>query len=54
MAASAIAAMSGAGQAISCDMGGTSFDVSDVKDQAPSRITRGELMGIWTALPRVE
>src|SRR5437763_15768551 len=35
-------------------MGGTSFDVSDIAGTAPSRITRGELMGIWTALPRVD
>jgi N-methylhydantoinase A len=54
MAAASVAAQSGASQAISCDMGGTSFDVSDIRDETPSRITRGELMGIWTALPRVD
>ena len=54
MAAAAVAGWSGAKQVISCDMGGTSFDVSDIKDQSPSRIARGALMGIWTALPRVD
>jgi len=54
MAAAAVAAQAGATQAISCDMGGTSFDVSDIAGGTPSRITRGELMGIWTALPRVD
>ena len=54
MAAASAAAQAGAGHAISCDMGGTSFDVSDIAGASPSRITRGELMGIWTALPRVD
>jgi N-methylhydantoinase A len=54
MAAAAVAARSGARRVISCDMGGTSFDVSDINDESPSRVTRGELMGIWTALPRVD
>ncbi len=54
MAAAAVASEAGAAQAISCDMGGTSFDVSDIAGTDPSRITRGELMGIWTALPRVD
>ncbi len=54
MAAAAVAADSGASGVISCDMGGTSFDVSDIREQSPSRVTRGELMGIWTALPRVD
>lgn len=54
MAAAAVALRSGAGQAISCDMGGTSFDVSDLRGESPARVTRGELMGVWTALPRVD
>ncbi|MDG2003627.1 MAG: hydantoinase/oxoprolinase family protein, partial [Novosphingobium sp.] len=54
MAAASTAAQAGASHAISCDMGGTSFDVSDVANETPSRVTRGELMGIWTALPRVD
>lgn len=53
-AAAALAAGAGAERAISCDMGGTSFDVSDIRSGTPSRVTRGELMGIWTALPRVD
>ena len=53
-AAAAYAARSGASQCITCDMGGTSFDVSDVQDGVPSRVNRGDLMGIWTALPRVD
>jgi N-methylhydantoinase A len=54
MAAAATAIQSGAARAISCDMGGTSFDVSDMAGETPSRVTRGELMGVWTALPRVD
>jgi N-methylhydantoinase A len=54
MAAAATAFQSGAARAISCDMGGTSFDVSDMAGETPSRVTRGELMGVWTALPRVD
>jgi N-methylhydantoinase A len=54
MAAATAATRSGAARAISCDMGGTSFDVSDMAGEIPSRVTRGELMGIWTALPRVD
>lgn len=54
VAAGAVAAQAGAMRSIGCDMGGTSFDVCDIAGTAPSRITRGELMGIWTALPRVD
>ena len=54
MAAAAVAARSGARRVISCDMGGTSFDVSDINEGVPARVTRGELMGIWTALPRID
>jgi N-methylhydantoinase A len=39
--------------ALTCDLGGTSFDVSHLVDGAPARVQRGELMGVWTALPRV-
>src|SRR5262249_42335801 len=53
-AAAAWAARSGATQCITCDMGGTSFDVSHVQDGVPSRVQRGDLMGMWTALPRVD
>lgn len=54
VAAGAVASQAGAARSIGCDMGGTSFDVCDIAGTAPSRITRGELMGIWTALPRVD
>jgi N-methylhydantoinase A len=35
---------------ITCDMGGTSFDVSVVTNGEPMRRSRGEVMGVWTAL----
>jgi N-methylhydantoinase A len=53
-AAAAWAARSGATRCLTCDMGGTSFDVSHVQDGGPSRVQRGDLMGIWTALPRLD
>src|SRR5690606_8168040 len=45
---------SGRADVVTCDMGGTSFDVSVVTDGHPARRTRGELMGVWTALPLVD
>jgi N-methylhydantoinase A len=54
IAAAANATHAGRQKAIACDMGGTSFDVSDMDGESPSRVTRGELMGVWTALPRVD
>ena len=39
---------------ITCDMGGTSFDVSIVADGEPVRRSRGEVMGVWTALSLVD
>ena len=39
---------------ITADMGGTSFDVSIIDDGAPARRTRGEMMGVWTALSLVD
>lgn len=39
---------------ITADLGGTSFDVSVVVDGRPARRTRGDLMGVWTALSRVD
>ncbi len=39
---------------ITCDMGGTSFDVSVIAGGEPIRRTRGELMGVWTALSLVD
>jgi N-methylhydantoinase A len=45
---------SGKADAITCDMGGTSFDVSVVSRGEASRRTRGELAGIWTAMPQID
>jgi N-methylhydantoinase A len=42
------------GDVITCDMGGTSFDVAVIEHGHPSRRTRGEVMGVWTALPLVD
>jgi N-methylhydantoinase A len=35
-------------------MGGTSFDVSVIARGTPARRTRGELMGVWTALSLID
>ncbi len=53
-AAVAVAQASGVADAITCDMGGTSFDVSVISGGQPARRNRGELMGIWTALSLVD
>jgi N-methylhydantoinase A len=53
-AAVAVARASDVADAITCDMGGTSFDVSVVSAGQPTRRNRGELMGIWTALSLVD
>lgn len=50
----AICHSAGIRNAVTCDMGGTSFDMSLIRDSVPSRRARGDLMGIWTALPRVD
>ena len=39
---------------VTCDMGGTSFDVSVISGGAPARRTRGELMSVWTALSLID
>ena len=44
----------GAANLVTCDMGGTSFDVSLVEGGEPARRTRGELMGVWTALSLID
>ncbi len=49
-----VAAATGTPDVVTCDMGGTSFDVSIVAGGQPTRRTRGELMGIWTALSLVD
>ena len=39
---------------ITCDMGGTSTDISVIRRGQATRRTRGELFGTWTALPFVD
>jgi N-methylhydantoinase A len=49
-----VGAATGIDDLITCDMGGTSFDVSVVVDGHPARRMRGDLMGVWTALSRID
>jgi N-methylhydantoinase A len=53
-AAALISGQLGLRNALTCDMGGTSFDLSDVTDGTPARVRRGNLMGVFTALPRID
>jgi N-methylhydantoinase A len=53
-AAARIAEQAGETKVLTCDLGGTSFDVAHIADGAPARTQRGDLMGFWTALPRVD
>lgn len=53
-AAAKIAQDAGEERVLTCDLGGTSFDVAHLADGAPARTQRGDLMGFWTALPRVD
>jgi len=53
-AAAAVAHQLGVEDLVTCDMGGTSFDVSVVEHGQPARRSRGELMGVWTALSLVD
>ena len=53
-AAVEVGAASATPDVITADMGGTSFDVSVVVDGRPARRTRGDLMGVWTALSRID
>lgn len=53
-AAARIARDAGEEKVLTCDLGGTSFDVAHLADGAPARTQRGDLMGFWTALPRVD
>jgi N-methylhydantoinase A len=53
-AAARIAERAGETKVLTCDLGGTSFDVAHIAGGAPARTQRGELMGFWTALPRVD
>jgi N-methylhydantoinase A len=50
----AVCRAAGVEDAVACDMGGTSFDMAIVRHGEPMRRTRGELMGIWTAMPMVD
>jgi N-methylhydantoinase A len=49
-----VAATAGLDDVVTCDMGGTSFDVSVIVGGAPARRTRGELMGMWTAASLID
>lgn len=53
-AAVEVGAADGTADLITADMGGTSFDVSVIVGGSPARRTRGDLMGVWTALSRVD
>jgi N-methylhydantoinase A len=50
----AVSRAAGASNAVGCDMGGTSFDMSIIENAQALRRSRGDLMGIWTALPMVD
>lgn len=50
----AAATAAGLGDVVTCDLGGTSFDVSVVLKGEPARRTRGNVMGMWTALSMVD
>jgi N-methylhydantoinase A len=54
VAALAVCRASGVTDAVTGDVGGTSFDMSLITDGQPSRRSRGELMGVWTALSMVD
>jgi len=49
-----LAEASGLADVVTCDMGGTSFDIAVIADGTPSRRTRAEVMGIWTSLPQID
>jgi N-methylhydantoinase A len=53
-AAVAMSKVTEAPHIITADMGGTSFDVSVIDNGEPARRTRGEMMGVWTALSLVD
>jgi N-methylhydantoinase A len=53
-AAAGIAIKAGESKVLTCDLGGTSFDVAHITSGNPARTQRGDLMGFWTALPRVD
>ena len=53
-ASSLVATAAGIERAITCDVGGTSYDVALVVDGQPERRTRGDIMGIWTSVATVD
>ncbi len=53
-AAARLASGVGEGKVLTSDLGGTSFDVAHIAGGAPARTQRGDLMGFYTALPRVD
>jgi N-methylhydantoinase A len=53
-AAAAAAVAHGAPDAVTLDMGGTTLDLAIVAGGEPSRRTRGDVMGVWTALSSVD
>jgi len=54
VAAAEVAGTCGISNALCCDMGGTSFDVSFVTKGSPERRQRGELHGVFTAQTTVD
>lgn len=53
-ASAAIGAAANVNDLITCDLGGTSFDLSIIRGGDPARRSRGEVMGMWTALSLVD
>ena len=49
-----VAKAAGITDVVTCDVGGTSFDVSVIVNGEPASRTRGEVMGMWTALRQVD
>jgi N-methylhydantoinase A len=54
VAALAVCEAAGVTEAVTGDVGGTSFDVSMISGGQPHRRSRGNLMGVWTALPMID
>lgn len=54
VAALEVCRTAGVTDAVTGDMGGTSYDVSIISGGEPSRRTRGNLMGFWTAMPMID
>ncbi|WP_370617740.1 hydantoinase/oxoprolinase family protein [Mumia qirimensis] len=54
VAALEVCRAAGVTEAVSGDMGGTSYDVSFISGGEPARRTRGNLMGFWTAMPMID